>query len=72
VHPDLNLKNILLTATDAWVIDLDRGSLTEERNPGAAQHMRRRFMRSLRKWESKTGRTLARGVTAELDAAFYV
>ena len=71
VHADLNLKNILLTSSDAWIIDLDRCSMTPGRNPGAAHLMRRRFIRSLKKWEALKGREVARAVTAELDAAFY-
>lgn len=59
VHPDLNIRNILIVpgpAPGALVLDLDRGRIREggltER---ARRRMLERFERSLRKWEGRSG-----------------
>lgn len=67
VHNDLNVKNILLSGTDAggsraWLLDLDRAVVVRdavarfERNA-----MLRRFSRSLGKWEKGRGCPLDAG-----------
>lgn len=65
VHGDLNAKNILLQraaqAYRAYLLDLDRCRFVSERSPRARERMWRRLRRSLRKWEARTGRTLAPG-----------
>jgi 3-deoxy-D-manno-octulosonic acid kinase len=65
IHPDLNLKNILLTAgpeAEAVLLDLDRGRLVGEVSSGARRRMLKRFWRSARKWERRTGRALGPGL----------
>lgn len=68
IHPDLNLKNILVTAGDAGpravVIDLDRARLGGSVSRPARRRMLRRFERSLRKWEVATGRRAPAGSLA--------
>jgi hypothetical protein len=54
-HPDLNLKNVLLTAgegpgLDAHVLDVDRVSFSSPGNPLVAKANLDRLIRSLRKW----------------------
>jgi hypothetical protein len=69
VHPDLNLKNILVTAEDppsALVLDLDRGRLVREVSERARRRMLDRLWRSVRKWERRTGRPLDETVRASL------
>jgi tRNA A-37 threonylcarbamoyl transferase component Bud32 len=72
-HRDLNAKN-LLVAPDAGgprlhVLDLDRATVDE---PGGATAMGARLVRSLRKFEGRTGRPLEpeawRALTASLEA----
>jgi hypothetical protein len=72
VHPDLNLKNILVTPAGAWILDLDRGTLTDGVSRSAANRMRKRFKRSLSKWESQTGRMVSDEHHRTLEAAFDV
>lgn len=65
VHPDLNLKNILVTAgpePEAVLLDLDRGRLAGEVSDRARRRMLNRFWRSARKWERRTGRVLGAGL----------
>ncbi|MGQ0562161.1 MAG: lipopolysaccharide kinase InaA family protein [Gemmatimonadota bacterium] len=71
-HPDLNLKNVLLTPTAAYVLDLDGCALTDQRSPAQVHAMRRRFLRSLEKWQSRTGRVIADTHRRTLEAAFHV
>ncbi len=56
-HPDLNAKNILLQwsggAPTAYVLDLDRTSV--KRAGGSPEPMLSRLVRSLRKFEKRTG-----------------
>lgn len=54
-HPDLNLKNVLLTAghgegLDAHVLDVDRVHFTAPGSPLVAKANLDRLIRSLRKW----------------------
>src|SRR5207253_8194505 len=56
VHADLNLKNILIAGDRALLIDLDKARLEEGPNRSAALTTQARQMRSLRKFEAKTGR----------------
>lgn len=73
IHPDLNLKNILVTRSNAYVLDLDRCTLEEDRvSAAAADRMRKRFLRSLTKWESQTGRVVSDEYHRALEAAFRV
>lgn len=74
-HPDLNAKNVLLewsgSVPDAYLLDLDRCTVSEGPAPGAADAMRERLLRSLRKFEKRADlevppgelRALERGVT---------
>ncbi|MGH7483484.1 MAG: lipopolysaccharide kinase InaA family protein [Longimicrobiales bacterium] len=65
-HPDLNLKNILVVrgggvgggegGVRALLVDLDRARIRERLSPARATAMLRRFERSWRKWEGRTGR----------------
>lgn len=69
-HVDLNAKNILLTSGDhgprAYVVDLDRCRVEASGTTAGAAPMRRRLERSLRKFESATGRVLSPGEWAAL------
>lgn len=61
VHPDLNLKNVLIAGPDrprALVLDLDRARLVDAVSPRARRRMLGRFWRSVAKWEARTGRSL--------------
>jgi hypothetical protein len=66
IHPDLNLKNILVTVgpePEAVLLDLDRGRLVGEVSSRARRRMLERFWRSARKWERRTGRVLGVGLS---------
>lgn len=69
-HVDLNAKNILLTSGNkgprAYVVDLDRCRVEASGTTAGAAPMRRRLERSLRKFESATGRVLSPGEWAAL------
>lgn len=62
-HPDLNAKNVLLqwsgAAPTPWLVDLDRVTVRDGGDPGLARAMHRRLVRSLRKWEKKSGTNLS-------------
>jgi 3-deoxy-D-manno-octulosonic acid kinase len=75
VHPDLNLKNILLAPDDpeprALVLDLDRANLHPDRVPDRQRRrMIARFWRSARKWERRTGRSLPASLRAAFEAGY--
>jgi len=59
-HPDLNLKNVLLTAgegedLDAYVLDVDRVRFSSPGSPLVAKANLDRLIRSLRKWRDTEG-----------------
>jgi hypothetical protein len=59
-HPDLNLKNVLLTAghgegLDAHVLDVDRVRFSSPGSPLIAKANLDRLIRSLRKWRDREG-----------------
>lgn len=62
IHADLNAKNILLQWTErpprVHLLDLDRCRFVARGSPVQRERMRRRLLRSLRKWEAKSGRRL--------------
>lgn len=62
VHPDLNVKNILLVpeagAVAAWVLDVDVVSFREQPPIGVMARNVRRLARSIAKWHSRHERTL--------------
>lgn len=69
-HPDLNLKNILISFGDsprAWVLDLDRGRATV---PNRGESMWRRLQRSIAKWQRSTGKSFESDFARELEAGF--
>lgn len=70
-HPDLNLKNVLVSfagaAPSAWVLDLDRCSLKSQADAAA---MWARLQRSLAKWERSTGRPVDPALRAALEAGY--
>ncbi|HEX7050443.1 MAG TPA: lipopolysaccharide kinase InaA family protein [Longimicrobiales bacterium] len=74
IHPDLNLKNILLEWTTdpprAHLLDLDRGRVVERVPRRRREAMLRRFWRSARKWETRTGRRLSRAERDAFHAAY--
>lgn len=75
VHPDLNLKNILLAPGDpeprALVLDLDRASLHSGGVPARKRRrMVARFWRSARKWERRTGRPLPASLREAFEAGY--
>jgi len=56
-HADLNMRNILITAERAWLLDLDRAVVHErEVSDVARSRMLARLERSRRKIEAATGR----------------
>lgn len=69
LHPDLNLKNILIAprpgGISAWLIDLDRCRIRLHAVPSDLRRMADRLDRSRRKIEAATGMKVSR---AELDA----
>jgi 3-deoxy-D-manno-octulosonic acid kinase len=71
-HADLNLKNILLAPGGAYVVDLDRCRLISTRLERNAAAMRQRFVRSLEKWEVRTGLKVATPHLRTLTRAFRV
>jgi tRNA A-37 threonylcarbamoyl transferase component Bud32 len=73
VHSDLNLKNILVTKSSAYVLDLDCCTLENGvASQVSAQRVKKRFLRSLMKWESQTGRVVSDEHHRTLEAAFRV
>ncbi len=63
-HPDLNLKNVLVTpaaddALEAWVLDLDVARMTESPSPArvhaAGEANLQRLERSIQKWRRQRG-----------------
>jgi len=68
VHPDLNLKNVLIagpaSAPRAILLDLDRCAAGDGVGAGGRARMIARFHRSLAKWERRTGRRVAEAVRA--------
>ena len=63
-HPDLNVKNILLSGsppTDTWLLDVDRVLFDEDT---AADANLQRLLRSARKWQSQRQAAVT---TAELN-----
>lgn len=69
-HADLNLKNILLAPSGAYVVDLDRCRMISTRLERNAAAMRQRFVRSLEKWEARTGMKVATPHLRTLTEAF--
>lgn len=72
LHHDLNLKNILVDADRAYVLDLDRAEIRSRLSASEAQSMRSRFFRSLDKWEGKLGRKIPPRLRTQLGEAFVV
>lgn len=70
VHRDFNLKNILLTRDRAWVLDLDRCSIVERVSKQQRAAMRSRFLRSIKRWEARTGKVVSASARRTLEAAF--
>jgi len=62
-HPDLNLKNVLLTSLPgggftAYVLDVDRMAFGRASDPGTTAANLRRFERSARKWRELYGASI--------------
>lgn len=74
VHPDLNLKNVLIAgdagAPDALVLDLDGATVTSRVGDGARLRMVARFWRSARKWRKTTGVALDPSLQAAFEAGY--
>ena len=74
VHPDLNLRNILVRGGDggveALVLDLDRARIARRVGPRARRRMTGRFWRSVRKWESATGAGLDPRLRTAFEAGY--
>lgn len=73
-HPDLNAKNVLLrwsgAAPDPYLVDLDRAVMIGgSGDESLARRMHRRLVRSLEKWEKKTGKGLSETDYEVLKAA---
>ena len=73
-HPDLNLKNILITGADdevsAYIVDLDRARVKAPVGQFWRRRMVRRFWRSARKFERRTGRQLPASFGAAFDRGY--
>ncbi|MGI9090506.1 MAG: lipopolysaccharide kinase InaA family protein [Gemmatimonadaceae bacterium] len=71
-HPDLNLKNILVTSTEqgyvAHVLDVDRVNFHVPGDPMLARANLDRLVRSLRKWRELTG--TRRGSVSDGDISY--
>ncbi len=65
VHPDLNVKNILLVpesgSVTAWVLDVDVVSFREQPAIGVMARNVRRLIRSVAKWHRRHERVLDQG-----------
>jgi tRNA A-37 threonylcarbamoyl transferase component Bud32 len=72
LHRDLNLKNLLLARSGAYIVDLDRCTLVDRLTPKQINAMRKRFFRSLAKWEKQTGVVVADSIKRTLAEAFSV
>ncbi len=74
VHPDLNLRNILLAETDdglrGYILDLDGARVVTTVGASARRRMIRRFWRSARKWEAKTGQSLSGQAREAFEAGY--
>jgi hypothetical protein len=74
VHPDLNLKNVLLQWTmrppRAYLLDLDRCRVVPRLSARRREAMLRRFWRSWRKWEARTGVRLVGGEREAFERAY--
>lgn len=72
VHPDLNLKNLLIRpigdALETWILDLDGCRVSAPVSDRQRQAMRARFERSWHKWERHVGP--ARASLAAFRAGF--
>lgn len=73
LHADLNVKNVLLGRTTRpprpYLLDLDRCQLVSCVSDRQRAAMLRRFWRSVRKWEARTGRQLTAAERAAFQAA---
>lgn len=71
-HPDLNLKNVLLTAGDdgytAHVLDVDRVHFHVPSDPLVASANLDRLVRSLRSWRQRTG--VRTGAVSDEDISY--
>lgn len=75
IHPDLNIKNILIAPGDegprAVAVDLDRARIRRRALSGRARRgMVARFERSLRKWESRAGAASVPGWLEAFDRGY--
>lgn len=76
-HPDLNVKNILISHTGgaplAWVLDVDRVAFARAGDAGLAQRNARRLRLSLVKWRARHGLDVSEAHWAQLaDGAAVV
>ncbi len=76
-HPDLNLKNVLITEPArpggmprALVLDLDRARIRRRLGERARRRMIERFWRSARKWETRTGERVGPAIEAAFRAGY--
>ena len=72
IHEDLNVKNIIVDADRAWVLDLDRCRVQDRVSASDVRRMRDRFFRSLNKWETNTGRRVHDVARDVLSQGFHV
>ncbi|MEJ2679559.1 MAG: lipopolysaccharide kinase InaA family protein [Gemmatimonadota bacterium] len=74
VHPDLNIRNLLLAETGAglrgYILDLDGARVVAEVSGGARRRMVRRFWRSVGKWEAKTGRPVSTKIRDAFETGY--
>ena len=72
-HRDVNAKNVLLHGDPAdpgaLLLDLDRCVVDDPPRPAPVEPVYRRLLRSLAKWEARTGRRLSDEETAALESS---
>lgn len=72
VHPDLHLKNIVLTGHPprALVVDLDKARIRSRVSDRSRRRMLDRFWRSARKWEGRAESELAPGLREAFERGY--
>lgn len=68
VHPDLQLKNVLMEGTKAWLLDVD--TVRRMSGPGTRLQNLRRFYRSWDKWNAKHGPKLTKADREHFSEGF--
>lgn len=74
VHPDLNLRNLLIRWSDesarAYILDLEKCRIVPQVSQRRRRRMLQRFRRSARKFTKRTGRQISSGEWDKFYAAY--